>query len=146
MLSRAGKWLRHTLTPAFGTINPSPSALLVPRSFASLQGRHRPFLISRRAYTLKPRNQWTTAKTKAELIEKMEDRLAHEIPGVGISFTQPIEMRFNELVAGVRSDIGVKVFGDDLEVLKARADQIVRVLSSAFARRSASLRCSVWPF
>ncbi|MCI0401422.1 MAG: CusA/CzcA family heavy metal efflux RND transporter, partial [Gammaproteobacteria bacterium] len=80
--------------------------------------------------TLKPRNQWTTAKTKEELIEKMEDRLAHEIPGVGISFTQPIEMRFNELVAGVRSDIGVKVFGDDLDVLKSKADQVVRVLSS----------------
>jgi len=80
--------------------------------------------------TLKPRNQWTTAKTKEELIEKMEDRLAHEIPGVGISFTQPIEMRFNELVAGVRSDIGVKVFGDDLDVLKVKADQVVRVLGS----------------
>jgi heavy metal efflux system protein len=80
--------------------------------------------------TLKPRNQWTTAKTKEELIEKMEDRLAHEIPGVGISFTQPIEMRFNELVAGVRSDIGVKVFGDDLDVLKTKADQVARVLGS----------------
>ena len=78
--------------------------------------------------TLKPRNQWTTAKTKEDLIERMEDRLAHEIPGVGISFTQPIEMRFNELVAGVRSDIGVKVFGDDLDVLKAKADQVGRVL------------------
>jgi cobalt-zinc-cadmium resistance protein CzcA len=80
--------------------------------------------------TLKPQPEWSTAKTKQELIEKMQDRLAHEIPGVGISFTQPIEMRFNELVAGVRSDVGVKVFGDDLDVLKAKADQVVRVLSS----------------
>jgi cobalt-zinc-cadmium resistance protein CzcA len=64
------------------------------------------------------------------LIAKMQDRLAHEIPGVGLSFTQPIEMRFNELVAGVRSDVGVKVFGDDLDVLKVKADQVVRVLSS----------------
>lgn len=60
----------------------------------------------------------------------MQDRLSHEIPGVGLSFTQPIEMRFNELVAGVRSDVGVKVFGDDLDVLKVKADQVVRVLSS----------------
>ena len=79
---------------------------------------------------LRPRDQWTTAKTKEALIEKMADRLAHEIPGVGLSFTQPIEMRFNELVAGVRSDVGVKVFGDDLDVLKAKADQVTRVLSS----------------
>jgi cobalt-zinc-cadmium resistance protein CzcA len=79
---------------------------------------------------LRPRDQWTTAKTKEALIEKMADRLAHEIPGVGLSFTQPIEMRFNELIAGVRSDVGVKVFGDDLDVLKAKADQVVRVLSS----------------
>ncbi len=79
---------------------------------------------------LRPRDQWTTAKTKEALIEKMADRLAHEIPGVGLSFTQPIEMRFNELVAGIRSDVGVKVFGDDLDVLKAKADQVTRVLSS----------------
>src|SRR5262249_25194456 len=79
---------------------------------------------------LRPREQWTTAKTKEALIEKMADRPAHEIPGVGLSFTQPIEMRFNELIAGVRSDVGVKLFGDDLDVLKAKADQVVRVLSS----------------
>ena len=79
---------------------------------------------------LRPRDQWTTAKTKETLIERMADRLAHEIPGVGLSFTQPIEMRFNELIAGVRSDVGVKVFGDDLDVLKAKADQVARVLSS----------------
>jgi cobalt-zinc-cadmium resistance protein CzcA len=79
---------------------------------------------------LRPRDQWTTARTKEALIEKMADRLAHEIPGVGLSFTQPIEMRFNELVAGIRSDVGVKVFGDDLDVLKGKADQVARVLSS----------------
>ena len=79
---------------------------------------------------LRPRDQWTTAKTKEALIERMADRLAHEIPGVGITFTQPIEMRFNELVAGIRSDVGVKVFGDDLDALKAKADQVARVLNS----------------
>ena len=78
---------------------------------------------------LRPRIKWKTARTKEELIEKMEDRLAQEIPGVGLSFTQPIEMRFNELISGVRSDIGVKVFGDDLKVLETRAEQIARTLN-----------------
>ncbi|MCS6804851.1 MAG: CusA/CzcA family heavy metal efflux RND transporter [Acidobacteriota bacterium] len=78
---------------------------------------------------LKPRSQWTTAGTKEELIEKMNEALARQVPGSGFGFTQPIEMRFNELIAGVRSDIAVKVFGEDLDVLKAKADEIVRVLS-----------------
>jgi len=79
---------------------------------------------------LRPRSEWTTAATKEELIEKMEDRLAHEVPGVGLSFTQPIEMRFNELVAGIKSDVGVKLFGDDLDVLKSKGDEVGRVLGS----------------
>ena len=49
----------------------------------------------------------------------MEHALGETVPGVGFSFTQPIEMRFNELIAGVRSDVGIKLFGDDLETLRA---------------------------
>lgn len=78
---------------------------------------------------LKPRREWKTVGTKEELIEKMNEALEREVPGSGFAFTQPIEMRFNELIAGVRSDIAVKVFGDDLNVLKAKADEIVRALS-----------------
>src|SRR5262245_22110298 len=79
---------------------------------------------------LKPRDEWTTAHTKEELVEKMEAALDEAMPGVGISFTQPIEMRFNELIAGVRSDVALKIFGDDLAVLKERADAAARVLGS----------------
>ncbi len=78
---------------------------------------------------LKPKGEWTTARTKAELLERMERALAESVPGVGFSFTQPIEMRFNELIAGVRSDIGIKLFGDDLDVLRLKADEIARVVA-----------------
>ena len=77
---------------------------------------------------LKPCQEWTTAHTKEELVQKMAETLSQEIPGVGLSFTQPIEMRFNELIAGVRSDVAVKIFGDDLNVLKERAEEVARLL------------------
>jgi cobalt-zinc-cadmium resistance protein CzcA len=80
--------------------------------------------------TLKPRNEWKTAKTKGELIEKMNEALAREVPGTGFSWTQPIEMRFNELIAGVRSDVAVKLFGDDLETLRKTGEQITRVVAA----------------
>lgn len=78
---------------------------------------------------LKPRSEWTTAETKEELIEKMEAALSKEVLGSGFSFTQPIEMRFNELVAGVKSDIAVKLFGDDLDVLREKGEAIERILA-----------------
>lgn len=78
---------------------------------------------------LKPRSEWTTARSKGELVEKMSAALGESVPGVGFSFTQPIEMRFNELIAGVRSDVGVKLFGDDLEVLRKKGDEIARVVA-----------------
>ncbi|MBL8741698.1 MAG: efflux RND transporter permease subunit, partial [Myxococcales bacterium] len=77
---------------------------------------------------LTPREQWTKAKTQAELAEEMEKELRH-LPGQNFEFSQPIELRFNELISGVRSDVAVKVFGDDLEVMKAKADKIGKVLS-----------------
>src|SRR5262245_20611691 len=79
---------------------------------------------------LRPRDQWTTVRTKEELVEKMEAALSDALPGVGISFTQPIEMRFNELISGVRSDVALKIFGDDLAVLKERGDAAARVLAT----------------
>jgi cobalt-zinc-cadmium resistance protein CzcA len=78
---------------------------------------------------LKPRNEWTTAKTKVELIEKMNAAL-EGVPGTAFSFTQPIEMRFNELIAGVRSDVAVKLFGDDLETLRKKGEEIERIVGS----------------
>lgn len=77
--------------------------------------------------TLKPKEEWTTAKSKDELVEKMREALA-DLPGVASSFSQPIALRVDELVSGVKSAIGIKIFGDDLEVLKEKADAVARVL------------------
>ncbi len=77
---------------------------------------------------LRPPREWKTARAKGELIDKFAAALSSGVPGVGMSFTQPIEMRFNELIAGVRSDIGLKIFGDDLKVLKEKGDQAAHIL------------------
>ncbi len=76
---------------------------------------------------LKPKDQWRTAKTQQEL----EDVIRHEvgeIPGILANFTQPIQMTVDELLEGVRAELAIKLFGDDLEVLKEKADEIARVV------------------
>lgn len=79
---------------------------------------------------LKPRSEWPDpAKPKAELIAELEARIA-KVPGNNYEITQPIEMRFNELIAGVRSDVAVKVFGDDLAVLLSTAEAISEVMET----------------
>jgi cobalt-zinc-cadmium resistance protein CzcA len=77
--------------------------------------------------TLQPRDRWTRAATQDELAAEMKAEL-EDMPGMRMSFLQPIEMRVNEMIAGVRSDLGVKVFGDDLDVLKATAREIEGVV------------------
>ncbi|PWL39570.1 CusA/CzcA family heavy metal efflux RND transporter [Flagellimonas aquimarina] len=72
---------------------------------------------------LKPKREWTSASSKDELADKFKEALG-VIPGMEIEFTQPIEMRFNELITGVRADIAIKVFGDDLEVLAKKGSEI----------------------
>ena len=79
---------------------------------------------------LKPKDQWVSAQTKDELIENMRQAILESVPGVGLGFTQPIEMRFNELIAGTRSDIAVKIFGQDLSVLRTHARHVVSVLQN----------------
>ena len=79
--------------------------------------------------TLRPRVQWTKAASQAELTEQL-DRLLRDFPGVRLSFAQPIEMRMNEIVSGVRADLGVKLFGDDFDVLVEKAGEIEAVLRS----------------
>jgi heavy metal efflux system protein len=76
---------------------------------------------------LKPPAEWKTARTKEGLAEKMSAALEAEVPGAAFSFSQPIEMRTAELIAGVRSDIAIKLFGDDLDVLVRKAGEIARV-------------------
>jgi len=78
--------------------------------------------------TLKPREQWTTATTKEGLVDKMREAVA-VVPGVAASFTQPIAQRVDELISGVKSAIGIKIFGDDLAVLKAKGEAVARVLA-----------------
>ncbi len=77
---------------------------------------------------LKPRKQWGTGRDKAALIQAIQKDLA-QIPGLRFSFSQPIALRVNELISGVKSDLAVKVFGPDLEVLKKFADRTGSVLN-----------------
>jgi heavy metal efflux system protein len=77
---------------------------------------------------LKPPSEWTSAHTREDLVEKISAALDKEAPGVAFSFSQPIEMRMSELIAGARSDIAIKLFGDDLDTLKETAEQIARVV------------------
>ncbi|MEN8788739.1 MAG: CusA/CzcA family heavy metal efflux RND transporter [Flavobacteriaceae bacterium] len=77
---------------------------------------------------LAPKNEWVTARNKDELAEKFKEAL-EVIPTQGIEFTQPIEMRFNELITGVRADIAIKVFGEDLSKLSELGNQISKQIS-----------------
>lgn len=77
---------------------------------------------------LKPKSKWVSAATKDELADKIKLAIEKQIPNMEIEFTQPIEMRFNELISGTRSDIAVKIFGDDLNVLAKKAYEIKKVI------------------
>ncbi len=79
--------------------------------------------------TLNPRKQWKRARTQEELTNIMREELSG-LPGMRMIFTQPIEMRVNEMIAGIRTDLGVKLFGDDLEILKQTAASIHEVLDT----------------
>ena len=78
---------------------------------------------------LKPREQWTSARSREELIEKMRDSLA-DIPGMVFTFSQPIQCRIDELVAGTRAQVILKLFGDDTDVLRRKAGELGVVLGS----------------
>jgi len=78
---------------------------------------------------LKPRDEWPDpGKTKDELVTEMEAAL-EELPGNNYEFTQPIQMRFNELISGVRADLGIKVFGDDLDQLVLTANDVLKAIN-----------------
>ena len=79
--------------------------------------------------TLKPRGRWTKARTQAELTDRIEKEL-RQLPGQKMSFSQPIELRLNEMVSGTRSEVAVKLFGDDFAMLTAKAQEIEGVLRS----------------
>ena len=79
--------------------------------------------------TLKPREDWKKADTQGELVTAMEKELKN-MPGMRMIFTQPIEMRVNEMIAGIRSDVGIKIFGDDFEILKAKAQEVEKAVKA----------------
>ncbi|WKD51177.1 efflux RND transporter permease subunit [Microbulbifer spongiae] len=78
---------------------------------------------------LKPRDQWPNPKLPQKALVADIEKAVRQLPGNNYEFTQPIQMRFNELISGVRADLGIKVFGDDLEQLEASSNAILRVLN-----------------
>ena len=76
---------------------------------------------------LKPKAEWTSAKTTPELMEKMEETLS-AIPGLEAEISQPIQMRNNELLTGIKQDVAIKIFGDDLDVLTQQAGKVKRMI------------------
>ncbi len=76
---------------------------------------------------LKDHDEWTTADNREALAEAMNDKMS-VIPGVNLSFEQPIQMRFNELIAGVKSDLAIKIYGDDLDLLFQKGKQVAALI------------------
>ncbi len=78
---------------------------------------------------LNPREKWKKARTQTELVEKMRELFAR-FPGMTVAFSQPIEMRLNEMIAGARTDVAIKIYGDDLETLRRLSDEVQAVLEA----------------
>jgi len=88
-----------------------------------------PLSLSDTFIMLKPTSTWRKGVNKAKLISEIEDKVS-EVPGQGYGFTQPIQMRFAELISGVKADVGIKVFGEDLDTIRQKADEIAAVVKS----------------
>ena len=133
---------RLTMAPSISLTESTRLTLLVERRIKSIDdvtgvvtrigrgeiGAHTDPINNAEMYVLlKPQNEWTEASTQQELVEKIRDELG-EIPGILVSFTQPIEMAVDELLEGVRAELAIKLFGEDLKVMKADADRIAAVI------------------
>lgn len=79
--------------------------------------------------SLKPKAEWTSAESTDELMEKMEETL-HTIPGLEAEISQPIQMRNNELLTGIKQDVAIKIFGDNLDTLTEQADKIGKMIAN----------------
>ena len=77
---------------------------------------------------LHPETEWTTGRNKQQLIQSIQNRLGR-VPGVRLAFSQPIALRVNELISGVKSDLAVKLFGEDINLLKEKADNVAAILN-----------------
>lgn len=79
--------------------------------------------------SMKPKEEWTSAETRQEMQEAMEEALS-SLPGINKEVTQPMQMRFNELMTGIRQDVAIKIFGDDLDVLKTKGDEVAKLIAN----------------
>lgn len=77
---------------------------------------------------MKSMDEWTSASSKDELIEKMKEEL-EQLPGINYEFTQPIEMRFNELLEGIREDVAIKLYGEDMDILASKAEEVSKIIA-----------------
>ncbi|MDN5289096.1 MAG: acriflavine resistance protein [Mucilaginibacter sp.] len=77
---------------------------------------------------MKPKEEWTSAWSRDEVVSKMEEALA-VIPGINIEISQPMQMRFNELMTGIRQDVAIKIYGDDLDILAIQATKIAKIIA-----------------
>ncbi|HFB61612.1 MAG TPA: efflux RND transporter permease subunit, partial [Bacteroidetes bacterium] len=77
----------------------------------------------------KDKSKWVSAKTKAELIEKIKEKVS-QLPGLNFAFSQPVELRFNELLTGVREDVAVKIYGEDLNVLAQKGEEAAAIIKT----------------
>jgi len=78
----------------------------------------------------KDKDKWETSETKEGLIEQIKEKLNEDLTGVNLVFTQPVELRFNELLEGVREDIAVKLYGEDLEVLSEKVQEMANIIQT----------------
>ncbi len=78
---------------------------------------------------MQPKEKWSSATSKQEMIEKMEQALS-VLPGVNVEITQPMQMRFNELMTGIRQDVAIKIYGEDLDILSEEADKTARLIKN----------------
>lgn len=77
---------------------------------------------------LKEKSEWTSADNREELVDKMKEKLS-ELPGISFEFSQPIQLRFNELMTGSKADLAIKIFGENLDTLFARANEAEKIIS-----------------
>jgi cobalt-zinc-cadmium resistance protein CzcA len=76
---------------------------------------------------LKPKSEWPVSKSKDQLVSEIKKEV-EQVPGINFEFSQPIEMRFNELLEGVREDVAIKIYGDDIDILAQKAEEISKII------------------
>jgi len=127
-LSQAVK-MQHNLEEVIKTI-PEVSHVFAKLGTGEIANDPMPPSVADGFVMLKPRSEWRDPKKpKSEVVEQLEE-LVSKVPGNNYEFTQPIQMRFSELIAGVRSDVAIKIFGDDMEVLFAEAEKVSKILDT----------------